>query len=105
MRKFGKITRAKWGVHIDRPFLFGLYLAFGGSCWGVSTHEVLNISPECEYSDDVTKESEMERVIAKTVELLKSAKVHTIDELIGKPVEVTFNGTTISSYRILEEVL
>jgi hypothetical protein len=37
--------------------------------------------------------------------LLKEAKVDSVDKLKGKPVEVTFEGNTLKSWRILTEVL
>jgi hypothetical protein len=37
--------------------------------------------------------------------LLKEAKVNSVDMLKGKPVEVTFDGNTLKSWRILTEVL
>jgi hypothetical protein len=37
--------------------------------------------------------------------LLKDAKVSSVDELKGKPVEVTFDGNMLKEWRILTEVL
>jgi hypothetical protein len=37
--------------------------------------------------------------------LLKEAKVDSVDQLKGKPVEVTFDGNLLSEWRILTEVL
>jgi hypothetical protein len=37
--------------------------------------------------------------------LLKDAKVNSVDQLKGKPVEVTFDGNMLKSWRILTEVL
>jgi hypothetical protein len=37
--------------------------------------------------------------------LLKDAKVNSVDELKGKPVEVTFDGNMLKEWRILTEVL
>jgi hypothetical protein len=36
---------------------------------------------------------------------LKDAKVNSVDELKGKPVEVTFDGNMLKEWRILTEVL
>ena len=37
--------------------------------------------------------------------LLTEAKVNSIDQLKGKPVEVEFEGNTLKGWRILKEVL
>ena len=37
--------------------------------------------------------------------LLQDAKVTHVGELVGVPVEVTFDGMTLQSWRVLKEVL
>lgn len=62
-------------------------------------------------SDKYTKWTEEDRsnqrveMIKKINKLLKDAKVKTIDELKGKPIEITNEGLTLKSWRILTEVL
>jgi uncharacterized protein YajQ (UPF0234 family) len=44
-------------------------------------------------------------MVKKINKLLKDAKVKTIDELQGKPIEIINEGLKLKSWRILTEVL
>jgi len=63
------------------------------------------------WVDKYTKWTEEDRsnkrveMIKKINKLLKDAKVKTIDELQDKPIEITNEGLTLKSWRILTEVL
>lgn len=37
--------------------------------------------------------------------LLKDAKVSSVDRLVGKPIEATFDGQVLESWRILTEAI
>jgi hypothetical protein len=44
-------------------------------------------------------------MVERIDKILTDAKVDSVDKLKGKPVEVTFDGTTLKDWRILKEVL
>lgn len=62
-------------------------------------------------TDQHTKWTEADRdaAFAKTMrkinEIMQDAKVHDVNDLKGKPVELIFEGTMLKDWRILTEVL
>lgn len=105
-RELGRITKAEFGLCEDRPFLFGLKLMFEGQGWGVGDggRFMLNISKACKWSE----EERMKAITASAdyvAQILADAKVSNVSQLVGKPVEITFENRTFKSFRILTEVL
>lgn len=112
MRKeLGKITSVEVGIGGYQDAMFGISFtfSFGGGA-GVSDF-VGAWDPECIKVSEYTKWSETDRDVelAKMCrfisKLLSEAKVRYVDELKGIPVEVSFEGNTLQSWRILTEVL
>lgn len=99
----GKIISAEFGLHKDYPF-YGLILEFKCTCGIVGCDYTVNISKECRW-----EESERQEAITRNAEfvskILKDAKCNYVSELNNKPVEVTVEGNTFKSFRILTEVL
>lgn len=104
--ELGKITKASFGVVDDRPYLIGLQLFFESSSWGVGDggKYMMNNSDTCRYKDGQREQAAL-RVIQQVHDLLAEAKVDSVAKLVGKPVEVTFDGNMFHSFRILTEVL
>jgi len=108
-KKLGKIKSAKFGLLEDRQFLMGLQLEFEMEYTGCGDGGLFlfNISDRNEN----TKWSEQERtdVVMENMNLLKEiltdSKVNTVNELIGKPVEVLLKNRCFQDFRILTEVL
>ncbi len=104
-KMLGKISSAHFGLDRDRPFLFGLELCFTGDGWGTYGIYLQNIADSCEWESE-NKRNELFFKLCKKVEnILKQAKVNGVDELVGKPVEVTFENNSFKDFRILTEVL
>ena len=82
--ELGKISRADYGIN-DRGWL-GLTLTFSGKSWGVGTFIPHNKTEEL-------------------VQRLKDAGKINMPELVGVPVEVTFEGNLLKDWRVLTEVL
>jgi len=101
--QLGKIRKVTFGNY---EYLFGLFLDLGGDGWGVSAEYCYNhcYMPKNQLGEQDKIDDEL-TMISKIQLLLSDAKVETIDQLIGKPVEVTFEGNLIRSFRILTEVL
>ncbi|HEY3874091.1 MAG TPA: hypothetical protein VGM92_01320 [Candidatus Kapabacteria bacterium] len=90
-------------VH-DRPYIFGLQLSFGGDSWGVGDGGVNCFNIEYKKSESESAEAAL-RVMRETHRILSEAKVGSVADLIGIPVEITFDGSMLKSFRILTEVL
>jgi len=108
MRKeLGKITSASFGWGGYQDCMLGLSIGLGGEGWGCSDFwGTWGIE-----RNDSAKWTEQDRLreLGETVMRLKTtleeAKVQTVSQLVGKPVEVCFDGMKLESWRILKEVL
>jgi len=63
---------------------------------------------ECsEYAKwtEADRSKQYDEIMRYVSKVLSDAKVDTIDQLKGKPVEITFEDRVIKSWRILTEVL
>lgn len=85
MRKeLGYIQKAEYGFDPDRPQYMALWVTLESKGWGV-----------CAYKGDP---DEVKKV-------LQSAGKNYVSQLKGVPVEVTFEGMVLSSWRVLTEVI
>lgn len=104
----GKIDYAEFGLLNAYPFMIGLQLGFsleGGSSHIASTKHTVNISKECKWKGENRNEA-IAGMVDDVNTILTDAKVKTVSELIGKPVEVTIDeNNTFKDFRILKEVL
>lgn len=106
-KRLGRIAGARFGYGGYQDAMFGLSLE--GEGWGVSDFQG-GWSLDIEVSQH-TKWTEADREVAfaQAVRLLndtlRQAKKRHIAELVGVPVEVTFDGMVISSWRVLTEVV
>lgn len=96
-KELGKIKSVSFGWS---EYLFGLNLTLGGEGWGTSTGIYYNPT----YKNE-SQELHSVAMLSKVQELLKDAKVETVDKLLNKPIEATFEGTILRDFRILTEVL
>lgn len=111
-KRLGRIASVRFGFGGYGDAEFGLSLTFQSKSdsWGVSTFISGGWSERVEVTE-YTKWSEEDRtkkrvnMVKKIDRTLKEAKVTNIADLKGKPVEVTFKDSTLSYWRILEEVL
>lgn len=108
-KKLGKITDAQFGLIPDHSYLMGIILTFsmdGGSmevsCGGTYT---VNVSKECKWPAKGERAEAICRAWDDIKDLLDEAKVHTIEELKGIPVEIILKDRTFKSFRVLTEVL
>ena len=105
--QLGKIAHVRVGMGGYQEAMLGIWFTFEGKSWGCSTGE----GTWAHKPDAHTKwtEAEQDAIFAKTFryigELLKAAKVDDVAKLRGVPVEVTFEGNLLRSWRVLTEVL
>lgn len=104
-KKIGYIRSAKYGQIKDMPIMFGLQLDFYFNDWtGAGTDELFfNISDEVKNKE--AADESIVNITRKINKILTDANVNTVDQLIGKPVEVTIEFANVKSFRILTEVI
>ena len=110
MRKeLGKIRSVSFGFGGYQDCQFGLSLGFESGGGVVGTFEgngplTMDIPEEAEWT-----EADRERTVIATIKLLtetlQKAHVKSVSELLGVPVELTYNGQCLREWRILEEVI
>jgi len=109
-KRFGKIKSAVFGLGGYQDSMIGLHLDFGGEGWGVSTTKsawdsnIIKHTESCQWTEE-HRDAQYSDIVRKVSDILKDAKVDSVSKLIGKPVEITFDGTTLKDWRILTEVI
>ena len=109
-KKLGKIESVSFGLGGYQDSQLGLSITFGDGGWGVGYFkgnwdaERIKWSEHCKWTEEDRDKgySETMRFLSK---VLKDAKVSSVDKLKGIPVEVTFDGNTLTEWRVLTEVL
>lgn len=109
-KKLGKIEEVSFGLGGYQGAMLGLHVTLGDGGWGVGDSKANWDAEQIKWSEN-TQWTESDRdmwfseIMRYVSKLLKEAKVDSVDKLKGKPVEVTFEGNTLKSWRILTEVL
>jgi hypothetical protein len=109
-KRLGKIESVSFGLGGYQGEMLGLHVTLGNGSWGVGASKCNWDAEQIKWAEN-TKWSEEDRdgwyseIMRYVSNLLKDAKVDSVDKLKGKPVEVTFDGTTLKEWRILTEVL
>lgn len=112
-KRIGKITAVSFGVGGYQDAAFGLSLTFESKrgAWGVGTF--INggwcpgrIDPDkhCKWTEEDRRKT-MADMCYKIAETLNAANATDVAHLVGKPVEVTFDGNTLKDWRILTEAI
>jgi len=108
-KRIGKIKKVSFGFGGYQDAQLGLSLTFGSDkeAWGVQTfHGAWGVdrSDHAKWTED-DRLKQLGETCMKLRDLLQDAKVQTVNELQGIPVEVTFDMNMLKDYRILTEVL
>ena len=110
-KELGKIQRFDVGIGGYQDVMLGVHITLGGSGWGVNidtctwspSHVTVGEHTKWTEADRSKTFDEVMRFIDKT---LHEAKVTSTQELIGVPIEATFEGfNKLKSWRVLTEVL
>jgi len=105
--EIGKIRSISFGHGGYQDAMIGVTFDLGGKSWGVGDFWGDWALERCTN----TQWTEQDRItkLGKTVmrinQLLKDANVSTLEKLVGKPVEVTFDGNLLETWRILTEAI
>lgn len=107
--ELGKIAKATFGMGGYRDAMFGLSVMLEGQSWGAGDFkgfwsQSIEHNQNCKWTED-----DRSKAYSDTCrfldELLRKAKRKYVAELVGVPVEATFDGMRLVSWRVLEEVL
>lgn len=109
-KELGKITKAEFGIGGYQDAMIGLHFAFDGDGWGTSTSEYstwdLFIEPTENAKWTEKDRSEIfDKAVRKLSQLLSDSKKRHIGQLVGVPIEATFEDNMLKEWRILKEVL
>jgi hypothetical protein len=108
MRKvLGKIEKAFFGMGGYQDAMIGIGFNLSGD--GGMVHDfwgdwATKHSEGCQWThaERITRLGEVSWRIR---ELLSDARVDTVERLAGKPIEITYDGMMLKSWRVLTEVL
>lgn len=107
-KQLGRITHARFGYGGYQDAQFGLSLTFEGPGWGVSDFKgpwADSAGPNTRGWTAAEQREAWADVVTLLRDTLKAAKVAGVSDLVGVPVEVTFDGNVLGSWRVLEEVI
>lgn len=111
MRKeLGKIERIEFGIGGYQDSCIGIHFTLSGNSWGVQDSKSawdanrIECSEYCKWTEQ-DRDRQYAEIIRYISGLLADAKVESIKDLKGVPVEATFEGMTLKEWRILKEVL
>lgn len=108
-RELGKIDRAVFGIGGYQDACIGLSLSFSMRGGGVGEfmgtwNQSVEVSDRTKWTEDDRSKHHAD-VVRFIDKILHEARVNSVDELVGIPVELTFDGMRLDSWRVLTEVL
>ena len=109
-KRLGKIQSIKFGIGGYQDAMIGLHITLGSTGWGVTDTksawdaETVQHTEHCKWTEK-DRDAQYAEILRYVSKLLNEANVTNVNDLKGKPVEVTFNGNLLKEWRILTEVL
>lgn len=109
-KRLAKIDSVKFGITGYQDAQLGISFGFKGERWGINDLKAF-WDPNLVECDSFCKWTEKERdnalaqIMRYISDLLRDAKVSTVDQLKNIPVEIITENNTLKSWRILTEVL
>jgi len=108
--RLGKIEKVNFGIDGYQGSCLGLFVTI--SCGSICVmnnksmwdYNLVEYTEDCKWTED-DRDKEAIDIMKYISNLLQDAKVLTVDELKGIPIEATFDGMILKSWRILTEVL
>lgn len=106
----GKISNVYFGIGGYQDAQIGVHFTFEADGYGVCNSvsgwdaNLIKNTPHCSWTE-ADRSKKYDEIIRFVSDLLRDAKVKNFVELKGKPVELTIDNNTLSSWRILTEVL
>jgi hypothetical protein len=109
-KKLGRIKTVYFGLGGYQDVCIGIHFTFDFDGCGVSSTKsawdptVMKCTEYCKWTEE-SRSEQLDEIVRYISQLLADAKVDRVDKLQGKPVEITLDGNTFKSFRILTEVL
>jgi hypothetical protein len=109
-KELGKITSCEFGFGGYQDAMMGLKLSFLGPWGGCGSfisggwQASITVGEYTKWTDEERNQQRVE-MVEKIDKILSDAKVDSISQLKGMPVECEIEGNTIKDWRILTEVL
>lgn len=106
-KELGRITKASFGWGGYQDVMIGLSVSLGGQSWGVDDFHGAWGNDRA-LNAQWTEESRLTHLGNACMflrDLLKAAKVSDVSALVGTPIEASFDGQKLSSWRVLTEVI
>jgi hypothetical protein len=106
-KELGRISRAEFGLGGYQDAMIGVSFTLEGKGWGVGDfwgEWAIARSDHAKWTeaDRITRLGEM---VMRLNGVMSSAGARSVSQLIGAPVEATFTGNALTSWRVLDEVL
>lgn len=108
--ELGKIEKVSFGLGGYQDACIGLTVTLSGKGWGVSNGKtawdanLIKHTERCEWTE-ADRDAQYAEIMRHVSDLLAAAKVDSVDQLRGKPIEATFDGMILKEWRILTEVM
>jgi hypothetical protein len=109
-KELGKIEKVRFGHCGYQDSCLGISFVLSGKGWGLTDSkstwdaELIKWSEHSKWTEE-DRDKQYSEIMRYVSKLLKDAKVSNIDQLQGKPIEVTLDGMLLQEWRILTEVL
>lgn len=106
-KELGCIKKCHFGHGGDQDAQIGISFDLGGEGWGVGDFWgawAIKWYEQCQWTEE-SRIKELGTVCMQINELLQKAKCQSVEDLPGTPIEVTFDGNLLRSWRVLTEVL
>lgn len=105
--ELGRITHAKFGFGGYQDAMVGLSITIGGKSWTCGDFKGdwgMDRTEHCKWSEE-DRLAGLGRACMFLRDLLAAAHKQDVSGLVGLPIEATFDGNTLQSWRLLTEVL
>jgi len=105
--EIGKIKNVNFGHGGYQDVMIGITFDLGSDGWGVTDFWGEWSTEVTEYTKwtDESRITKLGETVMRISQLLKDAKVDKVNDLNGIPIEVSFDGNILKSWRILTEVI
>ena len=105
--ELGRIRAISFGMGGYQDAMIGISVALQGKAWGVDDFKgawATDRTDRCQWTEE-DRVREFGAVCMWLRDLLRAANKQRIDQLAGVPIEATFDGNKLVSWRVLDEVL
>jgi hypothetical protein len=106
-KELGFIQKCSFGWGGYQDAMMGLSITLGGQSWGVGDFKGgwgSTRTEHCKWTED-DRLRDLGGAVMFLKGLLEKAGKQSVEQLVGTPIEATFEGNTLKSWRVLEEVL